>query len=216
MRRLVLLAALAPLAACAPALPLPAESCAGGTAGQLADVRSVDPSIRTEIRYATRNNFTGAPLPGYGAPRALLRPEAAAALGRVQARLRGQGLGLKVFDAYRPVPATLAMVEWAERTGKQWVLDQGYVARRSGHNRGGTVDLTVVRLDTGAELDMGTPYDTFSEAAHPANATGAVLENRNLLAAAMRAEGFRPYDKEWWHFSFPGQWEPLEAPIRCF
>lgn len=180
------------------------------------DVRAVDPTIRVDLRYATRNNFTGRPLPGYEARRVLLRPEAAAALGRVQARLRMDGLGLKVWDAYRPVRATLAMVDWAERTGNQWVLDQGYVARRSGHNLGGTIDLTLVRLDTGRELEMGTPYDEFSERAHTANATGQIAENRQRLVRAMAAEGFANYEKEWWHFRMPGEWEPLDSPLACF
>jgi D-alanyl-D-alanine dipeptidase len=185
-------------------------------AGTLVNVRRVEPSIRTDVRYATRNNFTGAILPGYERPLAMLRPNAAEALARVQRRVRGQGYGLKVFDAYRPVRATLAMVSWAERSGNRWVLEQGYVARRSGHNLGTTVDLTLVDLRTGRELDMGTPYDTFSEAAHTANATGQVLANRMVLVEAMRAEGFANYDKEWWHFRLGGDYEPLDAPLRCF
>lgn len=220
IRRAASAAVLAALAACVPAAA--ARSAAAQTGecslppGTLVNVRSVDRTIRTEVRYATRNNFTGAVLPGYERPIALLRPDAAQALARVQARLRPQGLGLKVFDAYRPVRATLGMVDWAERTGNQWVLEQGYVARYSGHNRGATVDLTVVRLWGGRELDMGTEYDTFSEAAHTANASGQVAANRQILLDAMRAEGFSNYEKEWWHFSLPGQREPLDVPLRCF
>jgi D-alanyl-D-alanine dipeptidase len=127
----------------------------------LVDVRSVDSTIRVEARYATADNFTGAPLPGYEAPRALLRREVAAALSRVQERLRPEGLGLKVFDGYRPVRATLAMVDWAERTGRRELVDSGYIARRSRHNQGVAVDLTLVDLETGAEIPMGTPFDTF-------------------------------------------------------
>jgi D-alanyl-D-alanine dipeptidase len=108
------------------------------------------------------------------------------------------------------------MVNWAERSGNQWVLQQGYVARRSGHNLGTTVDLTLVDARTGRELDMGTPYDTFSEAAHTANATGQVLANRMILVEAMRAEGYANYEKEWWHFRIGGDYEPLDAPLRCF
>ena len=182
----------------------------------LVDVRSADPTIRTDVRYATRNNFTGAVLPGYERPLALLRPPAAEALARVQARLRARGLGLKVFDAYRPVRATLGMVEWAERTNQLWVIEQGYVARQSGHNVGRTLDLTLVHLRDGRVLDMGTAYDTFSEAAHTANASGRVAENRRVLVEAMAAEGFQNYDKEWWHFSIPGPREPLDVPLRCF
>jgi zinc D-Ala-D-Ala dipeptidase len=190
-------------------------ACPAYRAGTLVEIRAVDPTIRTDVRYATANNFTGAVLPGYESPRALLRPFAAQALARVQQRLRAEGLGLKVYDAYRPVRATLAMVDWAERTGRTWVLDQGYVARKSGHNLGVTVDLTLVRLDGGAELDMGTPFDTFSPAAHPANATGQVLANRMKLASAMAAEGWQPYDQEWWHFRLPGDFEALDVPIGC-
>lgn len=195
--------------AAAPGCNLPAGS-------ELVDVTRVDPTIRTDIRYATAQNFTGRALPGYESARALMRPAAAQALARVQARLRGEGLGLKVWDAYRPIRATQAMVSWTERTGNGWVLEQGYVARFSGHNRGNTVDLTLVELATGRELDMGTPFDTFSEAAHPANATGAVLDNRMKLQRAMGAEGFQPYDKEWWHFRLPGDAEPLDYPIACY
>ena len=169
----------------------------------LADVRSVDSTISVEARYATVNNFTGAVLPGYEANRALLRREAAAALGRVQARLRRDGLGLRVYDGYRPVRATLAMVAWAERTGKTWVLDQGYVARRSRHNQGVAVDLTLVDLATGRPLEMGTPFDTFSPAAHTANASGEARDNRERLKRAMEAQGFSNYDQEWWHYIFP-------------
>jgi D-alanyl-D-alanine dipeptidase len=216
--RLVLAALLAPLAACAPAAARATggADCPPVAPGTLVDVRSLDRSIRTEIHYATADNFTGAPLPGYEDARALLRPEAAQALARVQRRLRADGLGLKVFDGYRPVRATRAMVEWAERTGNRWVIEQGYVAERSGHNRGGTVDLTLIVRGSGRELEMGTPYDHFSPAAHTANAGGEVEEGRQLLVRAMEAEGFRNYDKEWWHFSMAGEWEPLDVPIRCF
>lgn len=186
-------------------------------AGQvLVNVRDLDPTIRVELRYATANNFTGTRLPGYDARLALLHRGSAEALARVQRRLREQGFGLKVFDAYRPVRATLAMVTWAERSGNVWVLDQGYVARQSGHNRGNTIDLTVVEPRSGRELDMGTPFDTFSEAAHTANATGQVMENRMVLKRAMEAEGFVNYEKEWWHYRLPANDTPLDAPLSCF
>ena len=208
------------LGACASAAPARSASTGRGECdippGTLVNVRSVDRTIRTDVRYATPNNFTGAVLPGYERPLAMLRPQAAQALARVQRRLRPRGLGLKVFDGYRPVRATLGMVEWAERTGTEWVLEQGYVARASGHNRGATVDLTLVHLSDGRELDMGTAYDTFNETAHTANATGRVAENRRILVQAMAAEGFTNYEKEWWHFSLPGQREPLDVPLRCF
>jgi zinc D-Ala-D-Ala dipeptidase len=169
----------------------------------LVDVRSGDPTIRVDARYATSNNFTGKPLPGYQAPKALLRREAAMALARVQARLRPDGLGLLVFDGYRPVRATLAMVDWAKRTGQESLLEQGYIARRSRHNLGLAVDLSLAALDSGVPLDMGTPFDTFSESAHTANAEGQIRRNRQKLVRAMEAQGFSNYDQEWWHFTFP-------------
>ncbi len=168
----------------------------------LADVRTLDSTIVVELRYATSNNFTGAPLPGYLANRALLRREAAAALARVQRDLRSQGLGIKVFDAYRPVRATLAMVDWTERVNRTDLLKDGYIASRSRHNLGLAIDCTLIELATGRELDMGTPFDTFSSAAHTANASGQVAVNRQKLKAAMEKEGFVNYDQEWWHFSF--------------
>jgi D-alanyl-D-alanine dipeptidase len=168
----------------------------------LMDVREADSTIRVDARYSGSHNFTGAPLPGYEANRALLRREAAQALGRVQARLRTGGLGLKVFDGYRPVRATVAMVAWAERTGQTHLLDDGYIARRSRHNQGVAVDLTLVEATSGFELDLGTPFDTFSEAAHTANATGRVARYRQLLVKVMEEEGFKNYDQEWWHFTY--------------
>jgi D-alanyl-D-alanine dipeptidase len=181
----------------------------------LVDLQTVDSTIRVDARYATANNFTGTPLPGYDAPRVLLRREVAAALARVQARLRVDGLGLKVFDGYRPVRATLAMVDWAERTGRRELVDHGYIARRSRHNMGVAVDLTMVDLATGTELAMGTAFDTFTAEAHTANAGGEVARHRRRLVRAMESEGFSNYEKEWWHFSYPVQGAvPFDRVIR--
>jgi D-alanyl-D-alanine dipeptidase len=168
----------------------------------LAEVRPLDSTIVVEMRYATANNFTGAPLPGYFANRAYLRREAAATLARVQSDLRSQGLGLKIFDAYRPVRATLAMVAWTERVNRPDLLKDGYIASRSRHNLGLAIDLTLVDLATGRELEMGTPFDTFSAAAHTANAAGEAATNRQKLKTAMERERFVNYDQEWWHYSF--------------
>lgn len=168
----------------------------------LAEVRALDSTIVVDMRYATANNFTGAALPGYFANRAYLRREAVAALARVQRDLREQGLGLKIFDAYRPVRATLAMVDWTERVNRTDLLREGYIASRSRHNLGLAVDLTLVNRATGRELEMGTPFDTFSTAAHTANASGEAAVNRQKLKAAMEREGFANYDREWWHYSF--------------
>jgi zinc D-Ala-D-Ala dipeptidase len=194
--------------------PRPGDSAASGSL--LVDVRSVDSTIQLDLRYATANNFTGAPLPGYEAPRALLRREVAAALGRVQARLRSKGLGLRVFDAYRPVRASLAMVDWAERTGNTALVKSGYIAKRSRHNLGVAVDLTLVDRGTGTELPMGTTFDDFTSAdAHMANATGEALRYRQTLVRAMESEGFSPYSQTWWHFNYPLEGAvPLDRVIR--
>lgn len=182
----------------------------------MAEVRSGDRTIRVEARYFGANNFTGAPLPGYDADRAFLRQEAVAALARVQARLKRRRLGLLVYDGYRPVRATEAMVAWAERVGRKVELvDGGYVASRSRHNLGLAVDLTIVDLRSGKPLEMGTPFDTFSEEAHTANATGDVAANRRILVEAMEGEGFVNYDQEWWHFLMRLPSEPrFDVPVR--
>jgi len=170
---------------------------------ELADVHAEDSTIVIESRYATTNNFTGAILPGYEANKAYLRREAAEALHRVQQRLQSGGMGLKIFDGYRPVRATQAMVEWARRTGQMHLIQDGYIASRSRHNLGLAVDLTLVDFSVGGrEVDMGTPFDTFSEQAHWANAEGRTMRYRQLLRRVMEAEGFKQYDQEWWHYSF--------------
>ena len=175
----------------------------------LVDVRQLDSTIRVDLRYRTQSNFTGAPLPGYEGNRALMRREPAAALARVQRALRASGVSLQLLDAYRPVRATEAMMRWTERTGRTHLVRDGYIASRSRHNLGTAVDLTLVDVATGQQLAMGTEFDTFSSAAHTANAEGAVLANRLRLRQAMEREGFVPYDQEWWHFSYP-----VDSPVR--
>jgi D-alanyl-D-alanine dipeptidase len=209
MRTILRLAAVAVGLACArPQNPPPINTIETAIAPDavadtlLTDVRSLDSTIVVELRYATPNNFTGAPLPGYLANRAFVRREAAAALARVESDLRGQGLGLKIFDSYRPVRATLAMVDWTNRVHREDLLRDGYIASRSRHNLGLAIDLTLIDLATGRELEMGTPFDTFSAAAHTANATGIAAANRQRLKAAMERRGFANYDQEWWHFSY--------------
>ena len=180
-------------------LPVAADAAADSL---LVDVQSVAPEIRVGLRYSTTNNFTGAVLPGYEANRAFVRREAAPALARVAHRAADEGLALYIFDAYRPVRATLAMVDWAQRAGRLDLFRDGYIASRSRHNLGLAIDLTLVDARSGAPLDMGTPFDTFSSLAHTANARGAVLERRLRLKRLMEAEGFVNYDQEWWHYTF--------------
>ncbi len=175
----------------------------------LVNVGRLDSTIRVDMRYRTGSNFTGAPLPGYEANRALLRREPAFALVRVQRALGASALSLKIFDAYRPVRATEAMVRWTERVGRADLLRDGYIASRSRHNLGVAVDLTLVDAATGRELAMGTEFDTFAAAAHTANASGDALANRLRLRRVMESEGFVAYDQEWWHFSYP-----ISSPVR--
>ncbi|MFN8647879.1 MAG: M15 family metallopeptidase [Gemmatimonadales bacterium] len=197
--------------------PLAGQESGAGADSILVDLHRVDTTIVIEARYATAQNFTGAPLPGYGPNRILLRREAAAALARVQRRLLSGGMGLKVFDGYRPLRATHAMVAWARRTGQAHLLADGYIASQSRHNLGLAVDLTLVDWSVGGrEVNMGTPWDTFSEQAHWASATGRTLRYRQLLRTMMEAEGFRQYEKEWWHYSFvvPGPTPAFDVEIR--
>lgn len=206
---------LAASAACTPRATPPVNTGAIAVASDaaadtlLTELRSLDTSIVVELRYATNDNFTGAPLPGYEANRAFLRREAAAALARVQRRALAEGYRLKVWDAYRPVRATEAMVAWTRRVGREALVRDGYIASRSRHNLGVAVDLTLVARDTGRELAMGTPFDTFSPAAHTANATGDVARNRATLERLMGSEGWVNYAQEWWHFSFD-----VSDPVR--
>lgn len=181
------------------------------------DLAAAVPGIRLEIRYHTAGNFTGAPLPGYGAPGAWMLEAPAKALAQVQADLAPKGIGLLVYDAYRPRRASQAMVAWAERTGQIALVNGGYIARRSGHNHGHTIDLTLVDLKTGQPLEMGTDFDTLSPESHTMRAKGKALENRLLLKKAMEARGFRGYSKEWWHFSFPIKGSKArDVPYACF
>lgn len=182
------------------------------------DLRVALPNARFDVRYHTPDNFTEAPLPGYGVPGAWLRQEPTEALKRVQAKLEAQGKSLLIYDAYRPLRGTLGMVAWAKRTDQVHLLDGGYIARRSGHNKGNTIDLSIVDAETGTEIDMGTPWDTLSEASHTRNAKGEAYKNRMLLRETMHAEGFKNYWREWWHYSFPTE-EKLphrDVPYACF
>ena len=182
---------------------------------ELVDLRVLLPEALFHIGYHQPDNFTGAPLPGYGAPGAWLVAPAAASLQALQARLLEAGLTLLIYDAYRPVRATDAMVAWAESTGNAHLLAEGYIARRSFHNRGIAVDLTLADRRTGVPLDMGTAWDAFHAGSH---LTGPATEDaraaRRLLHGHMHAAGWLPFEKEWWHFNFPLDDEPprLDVP----
>jgi D-alanyl-D-alanine dipeptidase len=168
------------------------------------------------MRYLGSDNFVGRPVDGYQRARCLLTHQAAQALAKAQRSLSERGLGLKVFDCYRPQRAVAHFVRWARdlkdtatkeryypNVDKRSLFKKGYIASRSGHSRGSTVDLTVVRRGDGQELDMGTPFDFFSPRSWPSSAavTPEQRANRMLLAGAMKGAGFRPLTTEWWHFT---------------
>jgi zinc D-Ala-D-Ala dipeptidase len=183
----------------------------GGT--PLVDLASVDSSVQVDMRYSTSNNFAGRVLVGYEANRCFLLSVTAQNLHRVQEGLKESGLGLKVYDCYRPVSASVDMVKWTDETNNGHLLGE-YIASRSGHNRGNVVDLTLVSLKTGRELDMGL-YDEFSEASWTRNgASSGQKENRLLLKAAMEKGGFKNYSKEWWHYSCGTASERFDVPIQ--
>lgn len=192
-------------AATAPAparLPAPADAASFGKNG-FSDVTSLDPSIQLDIRYATDNNFTKSKI--YDCPRCLLRPEAAKALVKAHKALQKKGLGLKMFDCYRPRPYQQRL--WDKVPNPDYVTPP---AKGSMHSRGAAVDLTIADKN-GNELDMGTPYDFFGVEAHTDNnkLPARVLANRRLLKEALEAVGFKGIRTEWWHFSYQGKDYPL-------
>ena len=184
-------------------------------AAGLVDVHRYGPGIRLELVYRTARNLTGRRLPGYCREWALLLDPAARDLGRVQRRLRRRGLGLLVLDAYRPARASRALVRWAERSGREDLVGT-YIARRSRHNTGSAVDLTLVRGADGKRLRMGSRYDELSARAHTLNATGRALHNRLVLEHAMERFGFSGYWREWWHFEHqPAGARYLDLSLGC-
>lgn len=199
-----------PAPAEAPAATSPAGPSQAAPAGPvLVDLRDVDASIRVDMRYASRNNFLRETL--YPANRCLLRPETADRLRRVQEHLAAAGLGLQVWDCYRPLSIQRRMWEY--------MPDPRYVAdpqEGSKHNRGAAVDVTLVRLG-GEAVDMGTDHDDFSERAGRdySDFPFEVIRNRKVLENAMTLQGFLPLPSEWWHFDDPAwqRFDVLDEPL---
>jgi D-alanyl-D-alanine dipeptidase len=214
------------VAACAP------RTAPEAPAAEFVDIRSVAPDIVVEMRYAGAENFVGRPIGGYEAPVCLLTREAANALAAVHESLRAEGRGLKVYDCYRPTRAVADFAAWArdlddQRTKAEYypnvdkarLFELGYIAERSGHSRGSTVDVTIVDRGTGAEIDMGTPYDLFDPRSWPADESvgAAARANRLALQGAMRTYGFVPLQEEWWHFTPENEPHPdayFDVPVR--
>lgn len=189
------------------------------------------PGIIQEIRYYSTYNFIGDRIDGYEEPCALLTKEAARALKGVAGEMNVQGYRLKVFDAYRPAAAVKHFVLWGiddldlkmkpffyPELEKQELFIKGYVASQSSHSRGSTIDLTLLDMSTGKEVDMGSPFDMFSEISHPDNreVTEEQYENRMMLQSVMVRNGFCPIDCEWWHFTLEDEPYPdtyFEFPV---
>ena len=193
----------------------------------------VIPHIVQEIRYFSTYNFIGDRIEGYEEPCALLTKEAARALKAVSNEMIVQGYRLKIFDAYRPACAVKHFVLWGLEDQdvrmkpyfypdleKQALFKEGYIAARSGHSRGSTVALTLLDMRTGREIDMGSPFDLFSEVSHPdyRGITDEQYANRMMLQHVMVRCGFRPLDCEWWHFTLENEPYPdtyFEFPVSA-
>jgi D-alanyl-D-alanine dipeptidase len=208
-------------------------------------VRDIDPTIKESIRYTTEENFVGAPIKGYVQPKAILTKEAAIALSKVQQELLREGYSLVIYDAYRPQQAVDHFVVWGAdvkddktkevyypRISKKDVFEQHYVAPKSTHTRGSTMDVTIISTNASLKsmdemvvekrtlkdglnvlylndgtVDMGTSFDLFDQASHPNSVIveQKYLDNRNYLQVKMEEQGFEVHHSEWWHFTLKNE-----------
>ncbi len=185
-------------------------------------VDSIIPNLDVELRYFTNHNFVGDTITGYESNRLILTEASAKALKLVQDELQLQNICLKVYDGYRPQRAVNHFVEWAKALGdtinkevyyprvkKRNLFNEGYIASKSGHSRGSTIDLTLTDGNTGEPLDMGSPYDFFGEESWVSyeGISEVQKSNREILQSVMKKYNFRNYANEWWHFTL--RWEPF-------
>lgn len=195
-------------------------------------VGDIIPDALQDICYYGGNNFMGRPVEGYKAPVAILSQQAAVALKNVSDMCHGMDYGLKIFDAYRPQTAVNHFVRWAKdpqdtvnkalfypNISKSKLFSLGYLSSKSGHSRGSTVDLTLMDLATGQELDMGTPFDFLDARSHygAKGLTNEQIYNRSVLRAMMEKYGFKAHNKEWWHFTLINEPFPhtyFDFPVR--
>ncbi len=183
-------------------------------------VKQEIPDIQVELRYCWDNNFVGEPIDGYFNDVCILTTQATMALEKVQEELKSKQLSLKIFDAYRPQRAVNHFWAWAKNVNdtlmkqqyypnvdKKNLFKEEYIATRSRHSSGSTLDVTLVDLKTGKELDMGTSYDYFGPESwiYYDNLTDQQKANRMLLQSIMKKHGFRTYPQEWWHFTLRGE-----------
>lgn len=178
--------------------------------------KQIVPDLDVELRYFSNHNFLGDTINGYYANRLIITKPTAQALKKVQDELQSKNLCLLVYDGYRPQRAVNHFVAWAKnlsdtinkqafypRVVKKNLFKEGYIASKSGHSRGSTLDLTLIDGTTGKPLDMGSPYDFFGPESwfENPNLTAEQRRNRQTLQAVMLKHGFRNYAKEWWHFT---------------
>ena len=199
-------------------------------------VKNIIPDLIEDLRYFTTNNFMGEKADGYEANYAILSKEAATALGKAADELREKGYVIKIFDAYRPQKAVDHFVRWSktsdERNKKDYYPDRAktslfptYIARKSGHSKGSTIDMTICYKNTKEEVDMGSHFDYFGPPSHPSfigkypggEVTQQHKQNRMMLREVMARHGFKPYDSEWWHFTlknepYPGTY--FQFPVK--
>ncbi|MDA9572790.1 M15 family metallopeptidase [Flavobacteriaceae bacterium] len=181
------------------------------------DIKEYIPNIIIDLKYASNDNFTGRIVNGYESPICLLTAEAASSLRNIQTILNKSGYSLKIYDAYRPQRSVNHFINWSKNPSdtinksyyypnllKSNLFKLGYIASKSSHSRGSTVDITLVDINSGKEVDMGSPYDFFGlESSHDyKNISITQKNNRKLLLDVMTNNGFSSYPKEWWHYTF--------------
>jgi D-alanyl-D-alanine dipeptidase len=180
------------------------------------DVKEIIPTVHLDIRYYSTRNFVGSRIDGYDAPKCFLTKEAATALKNVQEELERNQQSLKIFDCYRPQRAVDHFVKWAKDLADQEMKTEyypfidkknlfrdGYIAAKSGHSRGSTIDLTIMDLNSNQELNMGTSFDFFDPLSHTMNSriSQPQLNNRMILKNIMESNGFKNLKEEWWHYT---------------
>ena len=204
---------------CVMALVILLNSCSTPYPEGFAPIATSIPNLQFELRYATANNFTGTPVRGYSNIAKVLSHPTLKALAAAQKDFNAMGMGLKLYDGYRPQKAVDEFVAWSKRLNdtlkkqqyypkvpKSELFSRGYIAAKSGHSRGSTVDVGLIYLNgpkKGEEVDMGSPWDFFGPISWASDTTITVAQqnNRKLLAKILMQHGFKPYTKEWWHFT---------------
>lgn len=182
------------------------------------NLQELIPDIVYDLKYGTNDNFMGRPVPGYEKPVAYATVELANRLAMIQKELRSNGVGLKVFDAYRPQRAVNSFIAWAKDINdqkeksrfypdykKEDLFRSGFISTKSNHSRGVAIDVTMIIWDTKEEIDMGTPFDFFGKLSNHdvEGLTKQQVANRNYLGTIMLKYGFEPYSQEWWHYTIP-------------